>query len=223
MAEKWLNNILDLNGILCVCEDAKSNDFSRKIADAKQPHSATIPALVRPKLVFVRPQCKQFLYELDQIAFVSVWSSMKKSTVEEVWNYLFQDIGKPFLVLGQNLCTTLKRRRKSRHLTTFKEPGTNKYLFLKNLNTLFNAYYEKFSLDNTVVVDDNPIKHMINKSENVVLPDIWTYKANGPKVTYIMDVLIPWLRRLHLGRGEGSKSFRGSSLEKMGRRMLCDE
>ena len=223
MAEKWLNIVLDLNGILCVCEDAKSNGFSRNIAGAKQPHSATIPALVGPKLVFVRPQCKQFLHELDQIAFVSVWSSMKKSTVQEVCNYLFQDTGKPFLVLGQNSCTTFKWKDKSGHLTTFKEPGTHKDLFLKNLNTLFNTYYGKFSPDNIVVVDDNPIKHIMNKSENVVLPGTWTYKANGPKDTYLMDVLIPWFRRLNLARGEGLKTFRGSSLGKMGRRMLCDE
>ena len=72
-------------------------------------------------------------------------------------------------------------------------------------------------------MDDSPIKHIMNKSENVVLPDTWIYKANGPKDTYIMDVLIPWFRRLHLARGEGLKSFRESSLGKMGRRMLCDE
>ena len=55
MAEKWLNIILNLNEILCVCEDTKLNGFSRKITDAKQPHFVTIPALVEPKLVFVRP------------------------------------------------------------------------------------------------------------------------------------------------------------------------
>jgi hypothetical protein len=56
---------------------------------------------------------------------------MKKSTGEEVCNYLFQDIGKSFLVLGQNSCTTLKWKESSGQLTTFKEPGTNKDLFLK--------------------------------------------------------------------------------------------
>lgn len=49
MAEKWLNIVLDLNGILCVCEDAKLNGSSRKIVDAKQPHYAITPALVGPK------------------------------------------------------------------------------------------------------------------------------------------------------------------------------
>jgi len=108
---------------------------------------------------------------------------MKKSTGEEVCNYLlilFQDIGKSFLVLGQNSCTTLKWKESSGQLTTFKEPGTNKDLFLKNLNTLFNACCAKFSPENTVAVDDNPIKHIMNKLENVVLSDTWTYRGNGP-------------------------------------------
>lgn len=148
---------------------------------------------------------------------------MKKSTGEEVCNYLFQDIGKSFLVLGQNSCTTLKWKESSGQLTTFKEPGTNKDLFLKNLNTLFNACCGKFSPENTVAVDDNPIKHIMNKSENVVLSDTWTYRGNGPKDTYLLDILIPWFKRLHLVRGEGLKSFHGSSLGKIGRRMLCDE
>ena len=108
-------------------------------------------------------------------------------------------------------------------MTTFKELGTHKNLFLKNLNTLFNAYYGKFSPNNTIVVDDNPIKHIMNKSENVVLSGTWIYKANGPKDTYLMAVLIPWFGRLHLARDEGLKSFRGSNLGKVGRRMLCDE
>ena len=41
------NVVLDLNGILCVCEDWKSKGLShKKLRDFSQPHSATEPTLV---------------------------------------------------------------------------------------------------------------------------------------------------------------------------------
>ena len=83
MAEKWINIVLDLNGIFYVCEDWKSNGLShKKLRYFLQPHSATEPALVGSKAVWVRPNCSNFLTELGPFAIVLVWSSMKKSTTD---------------------------------------------------------------------------------------------------------------------------------------------
>ena len=49
-------------------------------------------------------------------------------------------------------------------------PGTQKELFLKNLDTLFSGYRGIFNSRNTVIVDDTPLKHIMNMYENVVLP-----------------------------------------------------
>lgn len=223
MADRWLNVVLDLNGLLCVCEDAKSKGWTKHMGDAQQPHSATIPALVGPKIVYVRPNCTEFLQQLSQIAYVSVWSSMIKPTTEEICQYLFEGFQYSDFVLGQNSCTITRCRENSGYITTLKEPGTNKDLFLKKLSTLYNGYRGQFKPENTVIVDDSPTKHILNNSENVVLLDTWTYKGNGPKDTFLLDVLLPWFRRLHLARDEGLKTFRGNSYGKMGRKMLCDE
>jgi NLI interacting factor-like phosphatase len=102
VTNKWLNVVLDLNGILCVCEDAKFKGWSRPIGDAKQPQSATTPTVVGPELVYVRPNCTEFLREIGQIAVISVWNSMKKPTTEEISEYLFVDQEKPFLVLASS-------------------------------------------------------------------------------------------------------------------------
>ena len=83
VAEKWLNVVLNLNGVLCVHEDAKYKGWAVHVENADQPHSATIPAIVGPKAVFVRPNCAHFLRELGLIAHVSIWSSMKKFTVQK--------------------------------------------------------------------------------------------------------------------------------------------
>jgi hypothetical protein len=223
VTKKWLNVVLDLNGILCTTTDLKSKGYYSQIGEASQAHSATAPAVVGTKEVYVRPNCSQFLSELAKIAYVSVWSSMAMHNTERVVKHLFAGLDWPLLVLAQDSCTTLKCRDGSGKITTFKEPGTHKDLFLKNLSTLLKDSRGNFTLENTILVDDSPSKHIMNKSENVILPDTWTNRGNGPKDAFLMDVLLPWLKKLHSARDKGLKSFRGSSSAKIGRRMLCDE
>lgn len=215
--------MLDLNGLLCVTEEAKSKGWSKYVGDARQPHSAILPAVVGPKIVFVRPNCAEFLRQLEVFANVSVWSSMNKSTAEEICLYLFEGIKYPDFVFGQNSCKTLKCRESSGYIAPYKVPGTNKLLFLKDLGNLFGYHPGKFKPANTVIVDDSPMKYILNKPENVVLPDPWSNKGNGPKDTFLLDILLPWFQRLHLARDEGLKTFRENSSGKMGRKMLCDE
>jgi hypothetical protein len=72
-------------------------------------------------------------------------------------------------------------------------------------------------------VDNSPVKHFMNNVENIVLPDTWSHKGNGPKDSFLLDVLLPWFRRMHDARDQGLKLFRGNSKGKMGRKMLYDE
>ena len=224
MAEKWINVVLDLNGILCVCKDWKSKELShKKLRHFSQPHSATEPALVGPKAVWVKPNCSNFLTELRRFAIVSVWSSMKKSTTDQIAQYLFRDIPSPFQVFGQDSCQTLRKRDSSGRLSSFKVPGTDKDLFLKNLEMLFKGSKGRFSASNTIIVDDCPTKHVMNQPINVVLPDSWSYRGNGPCDTYLMDILLSWFQRLHDARDLGLNAFRENGLGRIGRQMLCDE
>ena len=111
--DKWLNVVLDLNGILCVCEDWKSNRNSEHYNDVSAPHSATVVAIVRMKAVYVRPNCLTFLEELGKIATISVWSSMKSSNIDGVMDYLSPKGKLPSFVLGQESCTTIRCRDSS--------------------------------------------------------------------------------------------------------------
>ena len=135
------------------------------------PHSATVGAVVGMKDVYVCPNCLNFLEELGRIASISVWSSMKISNVEGIVNYLFPKGKLPCIVLAQDSYTRLRCQDSSRRLTTFMVPKTQKELFLKNLDTLFSGYRRIFNSENTVIVDDTPLKHIMNRSENVVLPN----------------------------------------------------
>lgn len=221
--DKWLNVVLDLNGILCVCEDWKSNRSTKQYSNSSMPHSATIGAIVGMKAVYVRPNCLNFLAELGKIARISVWSSMKSSNIQGVVNYLFPKEMLPGLVLGQDSCTTIRFRDSSGRLTTFMVPGTHKELFLKNLDTLFSGYKGIFNSENTIIVDDSPLKHIMNDSKNVLLPNSWSNDGNGNRDTFLLRTLLPWFQRLHLARDQGLKLFREHGPNRIGQKMLCDE
>jgi hypothetical protein len=148
---------------------------------------------------------------------------MKKSTTEMISQYLFRDNVPPFQILGQDACQTLKQRDRSGRLTTFKVPGTDKDLFLKNLDILFKGSRGSFSSANTIIVDDSPMKHIMNKPQNVILPNLWSYKGSGPQDSFLLDALLPWFQRLHVASDQGLKVFHETGPGRIGRRMLCDE
>ena len=215
MDNKWLNVVLDLNGILCVCEDWKSNQNTKQYNNSSAPHSATIGAIVGMKAVYVRPNCLNLLEELGKIATISVWNSMKISNVEGVVNFLFPKGKLPCLMLVQDLCLTLRCWDSSGQLTTFMVPRMQKELFLKNLDTLFCGYKGIFNFGNTIIVDDRP--------ENVLLPSSWSSCGNGDRDTFLLRTLLPWFQRLHFARYEELKSFQEHGPNRIGQKMLCNE
>nr|PNR49410.1 hypothetical protein PHYPA_011306 [Physcomitrium patens] len=214
--DKWLNVVPDLNGILCVCEDWKSNRSTKQYSNSSAPHSATIGAIVGMKAVYVRPNCLNFLAELGKIGRISVWSSMKSSNIQGFVNYLFPKEMLPGLILGQDSCTKIWFQDSSGRLTTFMVPGTHKELFLKNLDTLFSGYKGIFNSENTIIVDDSPLKHIMNDSKNVLLPNSWSNNGNGNRDTFLLRTLLPWFQRLHLARDQGLKLFREHGPNRIG-------
>ena len=86
-SSRWLNVVLDLNGILYACEPAwKARGFKNTHFHV---HSATMPMEVGKKFVWVQPGCSNFLLELSTFATITVWSSMLKSTTRNICSYLF--------------------------------------------------------------------------------------------------------------------------------------
>ena len=73
-----MNIVLDLNGLLCVTEDWKSKGPGKVYNPLSEPPFVRIGAKVGPKAITVRCKCFTFLRELLKIAFVSVWSSIKR-------------------------------------------------------------------------------------------------------------------------------------------------
>ena len=58
---KWLNIVLNINGILCHCIEKAATRGMHFVNDLKQGiHSPTFPTIVRLKAVFTRPFCMSF-------------------------------------------------------------------------------------------------------------------------------------------------------------------
>ena len=74
---------------------------------------------------------------------------MKFWNVEGVVDYMFPKGKLPCLVLAQDSCMTVRCRASSGRLTTFMVSGTQKELFVKNLDTLFCGYRGIFNSENT--------------------------------------------------------------------------
>ena len=94
---------------------------------------------------------------------------------------------------------------------------------MKNLDTLFYGYRGIFNSENKIIVDDSPLKHIMNKPENVLLPKPWSNGGNGDRDTFLLRTLLPWFQRLHLARYKGLKSFQEHGPNRIGQKMLCDE
>ena len=212
--------MLDLNGILCVCEPTwKARGFRN--TDLRV-HSATMPTEVGKKFVWVRPGCSDFLSELSTFATITVWSSMLKSTTRDICSYLFgPSLVNSLRILGQEDYDRVPVRKVGNRMFYMKEVGTQKDIFLKTLsNHLFNSFDGHYTPANTLVIDDSPIKHTLNLSEHVLLLPTWSYGVDGASIDLVlMEELLPYLLDLH--RSQGLAEFRSS--HPLGRTMFYND
>jgi hypothetical protein len=109
--QRWLNVILDLNGVLCSC--IQKSTVTRRGPQQKPYyaegflHSATIPTCVGPKAVYVCPGLAKFIRRVFGFEDITVWSSMMQSTAVEVIKYLLHKNVQPVAVYGQESCDTI--------------------------------------------------------------------------------------------------------------------
>ena len=148
---------------------------------------------------------------------------MRVATVKSVCDLLFQGLAvKPLNILGQESCDRIRVQDDRGKVSYMKVKGTEKDLFLKTLPKLFlSTFRGRYSAENTIIVDDSPMKHVLNPAENVILPETWAYAGAGQADTYLMDTLLPWVLQLHVNQEQGIRTFR--NLNKIGRPMMCED
>ena len=104
----------------------------------------------------------------------------------------------PLHILGHDSCDCINIMGRNNRVTTMKVKDTHKDIFLKTLNTsLFSRFNGKFTKENTIIVDNSLVKHILNNSENFLLPASWSHKQADPSDTFLMDTLLPCLEKVH--------------------------
>jgi hypothetical protein len=169
---KWLNIVLDINGILCHCMEKVGMSRMPFVYDERQGiHSSTVPTIVGPKAVFMRLGLLEFLTEISKFAArIFIWSSMKRSTVDKIVDYIIRSLPLPFDILGQDSCRKIETSR-GKYLIVI---DGSKEIFLKNLlEALFvgSAFLDE---ENTILIDVSPEKCVCNDRGNYLFLKTWT-------------------------------------------------
>ena len=195
-ASKWLNIVLDLNGVLCQCvERSAAIRRGRTYLPEQHIYSSKVPTLIGTKGVYCRPRVREFLDCVSDFARIVIWSSMKRSTTSMIANYLFHDLPAPFAILGQDHCQTIDIGE-GRSLFSGDD---NKLIYLKIMpQQLFSSRAESwpFNHNNTILIDDSPEKSICNESGNALFLESWS--RDRPDFEYLVDTLAPWLKNLNL-------------------------
>ena len=195
---RWLNVVLDLNGILCVCEEYKYLPKIQSWNFESNPHSTSIPAKIGPKAMYIHPSYFRFLSVLFDFRDIIVWSSMLEHTTWKICEYLFKGLLMPLHILGHDSYDWINVMDGNNRVTMMKVKGTYKDIFLKTLSKgLFGRFNGKFTKENSLVINDSLVKHILNNLGNVLLLVSWLYEEDGPSDTFLIDSLVPCLQKLH--------------------------
>jgi hypothetical protein len=197
---KWLNIVLDINGILCHCMEKAAIRGMLFVNDVKQGiRLPTVPTIVGPKAVFTRPSLHEFFTEISEFtARILIWSSMKKSTVEKIVQYFFHGLPLPFDILGQDSCRRIETSW-GKYLTVI---GGSKEIFLKVFSEKLFIGSTRMDSQNTILIDDSPEKCVCNDSGNCLFLETWN--SLDASDDFLLRTLCPWLLNLHkiCGRGQ---------------------
>ena len=137
------------------------------------------PRTIKIKLVYLWPWLRRFLQVALSKWWVIVWSSMKSENTQEIVEFIFKGLQPPCLVLGHESCRTLYTLD-GRAVREPNNPAVNQYLkVLKpivwdHLPTMVGCSYDvRPTCDNTLMVDDNASKNILNPTSNFIVCPTW--------------------------------------------------
>jgi hypothetical protein len=150
----------------------------------------------QPRDIHVRPGCSELLNWVQDNATLSFWSSVTSKNMVEIMSKLRKcgvRISESSICLCQSSCissdTVGQSSLEQPQVTNFNEAKT---IFLKDLQ----LYTKKAKLDSwrdVLLVDDSPIKCVMNDAFSAVHPPSW---AGCIWDTFLQGHLQPWLARL---------------------------
>jgi hypothetical protein len=171
----------------------EGGDDQDAFCDVRQGiHSSTVPTIVGPKAIFTRLGLLEFLTAISKFAArIFIWSSMKRSTVNKIVDYLFRGLPLPFDILGQDSCRKIETSR-DKYLTVI---NGSKEIFLKNISKALCIGSTLLDQENTILIDDYIKKCVCNDRGNCLFLKTWTPLDSIDN--FLIRTLTPWLLGLH--------------------------
>ena len=190
---KWLNIVLDVNGVLGQCIPKFELGRVHRVHEMRDNiFSHETPTIVGGKAVYARQNLREFLRQLSNIAVrIVVWTSMVRSNADLVASYLFTGNPKPYHILAQDQCKMILVS--PGRLSRLSKAG----IFMKVLSEQLFHESSPFTKENTLLIDDAREKSICNESGNAIFLKPWTHDDENDNV--LLGRLLPWLESLHNG------------------------
>ena len=190
---KWLNIVLDVNGVLGQCIPKFELGRVHRVHEMSDNiFSHETPTIVGGKAVYARQNLREFLRQLSNIALrIVVWMLMVRSNADLVASYLFIGNPKPYRILAQDQCKMI-----SFPPGRISRPG-KAGIFMKVLSEQLFHESSPFTKENTLLIDDSREKSICNESGNTIFLKPWTHEDENDNV--LLGRFLPWLESLHNG------------------------
>ena len=148
--------------------------------------SSTNPTIIGPKAIFTHPSLLEFLTAISMFgAYIFIWSSMKRSTIRQIVDYLFCSLPPSFEILRQDNYRKIETSR-GKYLKVISK---SKGIFLKNLSKVLFISCTHLDRENNLFIDDSPKKCVYNDSGNCQFIYTWTPLAITDD--FLLCTLIP--------------------------------
>ena len=191
---KWLNIVLDVNGVLDQCIPKFELGRVRRVHEMRDNiFSHETPTIVGGKAVYAWQNLREFLtrHLSNIVVRIVVWMSMVRSNVDLVASYLFTRNPKPYRILALDQCKMILFPPGK--LSRPGQPG----IFMKVLSEQLFHESSPFTKENTLLIDDSREKSVCNESGNAIFLKPWMHEDQNDNV--LLGQLLPWLESLHNG------------------------
>ena len=152
--------------------------------------------------VMRRPGVTRFLNWIWRKANVAFWGSVLSRNLEQLLDVLLKDVNfsaRDVIALSQEKCEQ----------SLYRSPtAPSKPVFLKELATFANIVGLS-SLDDILLIDDSPLKNLMNDSYSAVFPPTFRGDEND---SYLLDTLLPWLDGLFKSNEEVAQYVQNHAL-----------
>ncbi|XP_074316697.1 uncharacterized protein LOC141652937 [Silene latifolia] len=133
------------------------------------------------QVVYKRPFLEEFMKFCLQRFEVGIWSAAQVHNINGILGCVLQDFKSRFLfVWNQDHCSNYG----------YKLPGNKrKPLFFKELTKLWSNLGHQFSESNTLLIDDDPYKALLNPANTGIFLDTYNVKDASDNALYLKNEL----------------------------------